>query len=89
MDWSRAGKCVWSLAGQSFPLHTDPADGDDRPGSGCTTFLKTLAGLNSAYAGVDGEVKYNSAVHNELGAAEKQVLFCSEDDVFYAHLKVG
>ena len=29
-----------------------------RPGAGCTTLLKALAGLNQGYAGVDGKVFY-------------------------------
>ena len=61
----------------------------NRPGSGTTTFLKAIAGLTAGYAGVDGEVIYNTANMAELGAGKKQVLFCSEDDVFYANLKVG
>lgn len=60
-----------------------------RPGSGTTTFLKALAGLTDGYAGVDGEVIYNASTKQELEAGKKQVLFCSEDDVFYANLKVG
>lgn len=31
-----------------------------RPGSGTTTFLKTLASLTKGYAGVDGEILYGS-----------------------------
>jgi ABC-type multidrug transport system ATPase subunit len=31
-----------------------------RPGSGCTTFLKSLAGLTSSYAGKEGGVYYGA-----------------------------
>ena len=36
-----------------------------RPGSGCTTFLKTLANFRDSFAGIDGDVLYGN-----MGAKE-------------------
>lgn len=60
-----------------------------RPGSGCTTFLKSLAGLHDGYAGVDGEIRYGTMGQKELKPYRNEVIFCSEEDTFYADLKVG
>lgn len=45
-----------------------------RPGSGCTTFLKTLAGITSGYAGVDGEVLYGDV--SSFLILSMQLLIC-------------
>ena len=43
-----------------------------RPGSGCTTFLKTLANLREGFAGIDGDVFYG-----DMTAAEaRKVCAC-------------
>ncbi len=60
-----------------------------RPGSGCTTFLKSLAGLHDGYAGVDGEIRYGTMGKKELKPYRNEVIFCSEEDTFFADLKVG
>lgn len=60
-----------------------------RPGSGCTTFLKTLAGLHDGYAGVDGDIRYGTMGKKGLKPYRNEVIFCSEEDTFYADLKVG
>jgi ATP-binding cassette subfamily G (WHITE) protein 2 (SNQ2) len=55
-----------------------------RPGSGCTTLLKAVAGLRSGFAGVDGEVFYGSMKASEpkaLRPYKAAVCFNSEDDI--------
>lgn len=62
-----------------------------RPGSGCSTFLKTLAGMSDAYAGVDGEIKYGSMVagSKEFKPYRNLVCFNSEEDDHDPNLTVG
>lgn len=61
-----------------------------RPGSGCTTFLKTLAGLHNGYAGVDGDIMYgNMKSGKDLKAYRSDVIFNSEEDIHDANLLVG
>ncbi|KAK8853503.1 hypothetical protein IAR55_004210 [Kwoniella newhampshirensis] len=61
-----------------------------RPGSGCTTFLKALAGLHNGYAGIDGKVYYGSMESDkELKAFRSDVIFNSEEDLHDANLHVG
>ena len=51
-----------------------------RPGAGCTTFLKTLAGLDSGYAGKDGEVWYGAMESAEdLKPFRSAVIFHGEE----------
>jgi len=62
-----------------------------RPGSGCTTFLKTLAGQTSSYAGLEGEMYYGSM---KPGSAEQRplagdVIFVSEEEFHDPNLLVG
>ena len=62
-----------------------------RPGSGCSTFLKTLAGLTGAYAGVDGEVLYGDTPANSKAFKPFSSLVCysSEEDDHDPNLTVG
>lgn len=51
-----------------------------RPGSGCTTFLKALAGLHNGYAGIDGKVYYGSMGDDKaLKPYRSDVIFNSEE----------
>lgn len=51
-----------------------------RPGAGCTTFLKALAGLNNGYAGVEGVVRYGNMMEGKgLKAFRSDVIFNSEE----------
>jgi len=49
-----------------------------RPGSGCTTFLKTLAGQTHGFAGIDGEVFYADRTIGQLKPEAKQIIFSSK-----------
>jgi ATP-binding cassette subfamily G (WHITE) protein 2 (SNQ2) len=62
-----------------------------RPGSGCSTALKALAGLTDAYAGTDGEVKYGNLRRGSKQFKPYRSLVCfnSEEDVHDPNLTVG
>lgn len=61
-----------------------------RPGSGCTTFLKALAGLHEGYAGVDGSVYYGDIDKDkDLKPYKTDVIFNSEEDIHDPNLLVG
>ncbi|WVR04900.1 hypothetical protein IAU60_001912 [Kwoniella sp. DSM 27419] len=61
-----------------------------RPGSGCTTFLKALAGLHGGYAGIDGTIYYGDMADDKsVGPYRADVIFNSEEDVHDPNLLVG
>jgi ATP-binding cassette subfamily G (WHITE) protein 2 (SNQ2) len=61
-----------------------------RPGSGCSTFLKTLANHRGEYYDVLGDVFYDSFVSEEIDKRYRgDVIYCPEDDVHFPTLKVG
>jgi ATP-binding cassette subfamily G (WHITE) protein 2 (SNQ2) len=62
-----------------------------RPGSGCSTLLKSLAGLTGAYAGVEGTVQYGNleSGSKDMTPYESLVCFNSEEDVHDPNLTVG
>lgn len=61
-----------------------------RPGSGCTTFLKALAGLHSGYAGIDGTIHYGTMADTKsLHPYKADVIFNSEEDLHDPNLLVG
>jgi ATP-binding cassette subfamily G (WHITE) protein 2 (SNQ2) len=61
-----------------------------RPGSGCTTFLKALAGLDQGFAGVDGEVHYGTmSTDKEIQPYRSEIIYNSEEDLHDANLLVG
>lgn len=49
-----------------------------RPGSGCTTFLKTLANKRAGYVSVEGDVRYATLDYKEAESYRQQILFNSE-----------
>lgn len=52
-----------------------------RPGSGCSTFLKTLANQRGEYHSVDGEVHYDSMSPEDIAKHYRgDVTYCPEDD---------
>ncbi|KAF8314186.1 ABC transporter [Clavulina sp. PMI_390] len=59
-----------------------------RPGSGCTTFLKTLANFRDGFAGIDGEVIYGNMDAKEAKKYPGQIVFNAEDDIHYPVLTV-
>ncbi|KAG2159222.1 ABC-2 type transporter-domain-containing protein [Suillus bovinus] len=60
-----------------------------KPGSGCSTFLKTLANQRGEYHAVEGEVSYDSFtpqdIHNHYRG---DVTYCPEDDIHFPTLTV-
>lgn len=62
-----------------------------RPGSGCSTALKALAGLTDAYAGTDGVVNYGSmrSDSKHFNTYRSLICFNSEEDVHDPNLTVG
>ncbi|KAK0203605.1 pleiotropic drug resistance ABC transporter [Desarmillaria ectypa] len=60
-----------------------------RPGSGCSTFLKTLANQREEYHSVEGEVHYDSLSPEEVAKHYRgDVQYCPEDDVHFPTLTV-
>ncbi|KAG6897004.1 hypothetical protein C0992_004715 [Termitomyces sp. T32_za158] len=60
-----------------------------RPGSGCTTFLKTMANLREEYHAVNGEVHYDSLSPADIKNHYRgDVQYCPEDDVHFPSLSV-
>lgn len=49
-----------------------------RPGSGCTTFLKTVANKRGSFKSVEGEVFYGSMSATEAGKYRGSILYNSE-----------
>ncbi|KAG8532231.1 uncharacterized protein KY384_003872 [Bacidia gigantensis] len=60
-----------------------------RPGSGCSTFLKTLANQRFGYVSVDGDVTYGGSDAKTMNKHYRgEVLYNPEDDLHYATLSV-
>lgn len=60
-----------------------------RPGSGCSTFLKTLANRRKEYYAIEGDVHYDSISPSELQSHYRgDVQYCPEDDVHFPTLTV-
>ncbi|RDB27092.1 Brefeldin A resistance protein [Hypsizygus marmoreus] len=60
-----------------------------RPGSGCSTFLKTLANHRDEYYAVEGNVHYDSLTPEEITKHYRgDVQYCPEDDVHFPTLTV-
>jgi ATP-binding cassette, subfamily G (WHITE), member 2, PDR len=59
------------------------------PGSGCSTFLKTLVNQRHEYHAIEGEVCYDSFTADELAKHYRGDLqYCPEDDDHFATLTV-
>ncbi|KAG9009142.1 hypothetical protein FRB94_012414 [Tulasnella sp. JGI-2019a] len=59
------------------------------PGSGCSTFLKTIANQRGEYTAVSGEVKYAGIDHEEmLKKYSGEVVYNQEDDIHIPTLTV-
>lgn len=60
-----------------------------RPGSGCSTLLKTLANQRKEYHAISGEVHYDSFSPETLAKHYRgDVIYCPEDDVHFPTLTV-
>jgi ATP-binding cassette, subfamily G (WHITE), member 2, SNQ2 len=60
-----------------------------RPGSGCSTFLKTIANQRDGYLAVDGEVTYAGIEATEFKKRfAGEVVYNAEDDQHYPTLSV-
>lgn len=61
-----------------------------KPGSGCTTFLKTISNQRFGYTGFEGEVQYGPFGHEEFGKRYRgEAVYNEEDDIHHATLTVG
>ncbi|CAI6341635.1 unnamed protein product [Periconia digitata] len=60
-----------------------------RPGSGCSTFLKTIANDRESYASVDGHVSYGGILADKQKKRFRgEVNYNPEDDTHFANLNV-
>ncbi|KAH7929251.1 hypothetical protein BV22DRAFT_1192162 [Leucogyrophana mollusca] len=60
-----------------------------RPGSGCSTFLKTIANQRGEYHAVEGEVCYDSFTPKDIEQRYRgDVTYCPEDDIHFPTLTV-
>ena len=58
-----------------------------RPGSGCTTFLKSLASYRDGYKAINGDVLYEGFTHHKIdGPLRGEVVYAPEDDVHFPTL---
>lgn len=61
-----------------------------RPGSGCSTFLKTIANQRGGYISVNGTVSYGNFTSEEMLEKYKgEVVYNQEDDIHHATLTVA
>lgn len=59
-----------------------------RPGSGCTTFLKTIANQRYGYTAISGEVLYGPYTAEEFKQYRGEAVYNAEDDLHHATLTV-
>ena len=59
-----------------------------RPGSGCTTFLKSIANQRFGYTSITGEVLYGPYAANDFGHYRGEAVYNAEDDLHHATLTV-
>ncbi len=78
---------------QGFNGHAKPGEMTlviGRPGSGCSTFLKTISNKRSGFMGVDGDVHYGGIPAQEMAKRYMgEVVYSEEDDIHHATLTVG
>ncbi|CAM1502427.1 Fc.00g044110.m01.CDS01 [Cosmosporella sp. VM-42] len=60
-----------------------------KPGSGCTTFLKTIANQRHGYTSVTGDVLYGPWDAKEFNRYRGEAVYNAEDDIHHATLTVG
>ncbi|KAK4174446.1 putative ATP-binding transporter [Triangularia setosa] len=59
-----------------------------KPGSGCTTFLKTIANQRYGYTSITGEVRYGPFTVDEFDPYRGEAVYNEEDDVHHPTLTV-
>ena len=59
-----------------------------KPGSGCTTFLKSIANQRYGYTSIDGEVLYGPWTAQEFGRYRGEAVYNAEDDLHHPTLTV-
>ncbi|TGJ86324.1 hypothetical protein E0Z10_g2437 [Xylaria hypoxylon] len=59
-----------------------------RPGSGCTTFLKSIANQRWGFTSVTGDVLYGPFTHKEFKEYRGEAVYNQEDDIHHATLNV-
>lgn len=60
-----------------------------RPGSGCTTFLKTISNQRYGYTSVTGDVRYGPYTAKEFEQYRGEAVYNAEDDLHHPTLTVG
>lgn len=60
-----------------------------RPGAGCTTLLNVLANKRSAYAEIQGEVRFGNLSSEEASKYRGQIVINTEQEIFFPSLTVG
>jgi ABC-type multidrug transport system ATPase subunit len=59
-----------------------------RPGSGCTTFLKTISNQRHGYTSITGDVLYGPYTAKEFNQYRGEAVYNAEDDLHHATLTV-
>ncbi|TDZ36237.1 ABC transporter G family member 11 [Colletotrichum spinosum] len=59
-----------------------------KPGSGCTTFLKTIANQRAGYTSVTGDVRYGPFTADEFKRYRGEAVYNQEDDIHHSTLTV-
>lgn len=61
-----------------------------RPGSGCTTFLKTIASYRDGFRSISGDILYEGFDHKQInGPLRGDIVYTPEDDIHFPTLNVG
>ncbi|KAK9465563.1 ABC-2 type transporter-domain-containing protein [Lipomyces arxii] len=61
-----------------------------RPGSGCSTFLRTIAGETESYKGVDGVISYDGIDQKTMTSRfRSDIVYCAETDDHFPTLNVN
>ncbi|BFZ55780.1 hypothetical protein PYCC9005_002821 [Savitreella phatthalungensis] len=61
-----------------------------KPGAGCSTLLKSLAGEHNGYTGVEGDIHYHGISQKTmLGQYRGEIVYNGEVDVHFPHLNVS
>lgn len=58
-----------------------------KPGSGCTTFLKTLANMHDEYKAVSGQLHFGGRPAGASDPDPVRVTYCGMSALFYQHCR--